>query len=344
MTGVHVADCLDGLANLDAASVDLVFADLPYGSTQNAWDELIPCEKLWPALARVCKPNAAMVFTAIQPFTSLLVCSNLGWFRYSMVWRKNKSSGALNANRRPLRAHEDILIFWRETPRYNLVMSDGHEPSHGAHRHTSQGVNYGRTSPGTTTYRGGMTVRYPTTVLDIPVVNNDDPERIHPTQKPVELPAWFIKAYTTPGDVILDPTAGSGTTLVAAKALGRRYVGFDSDPRMAELANRRIMQTPQGTSPVHLTNHPVWPYLVRYAATNSDLVLFPSQLREAVLHENVVTNCPACHAVARPFTIVPGRQELAITPACPRCAKSDAAMAHWSEMQARLVAEQRRAA
>jgi DNA modification methylase len=233
-------DCLHGLSRVDSGSVAMVFADLPYGRTQNSWDKQVPINQLWAALNRVCRANAAMVFTAIQPFTSLLVTSNLAGFRFSMVWNKNKSSGALNANRHPLRAHEDILVFARKPPRYNPVMRQGAAPSNAATRHTSQGVNYGRTRPGLTRYQGGKTWRYPTSVLDIPVVNNDDPGRIHPTQKPEDLVAWFIRTYTDPGDLVLDPTAGSGTTLVAAKRLGRRYLGFETDPAMVAKATQRL--------------------------------------------------------------------------------------------------------
>jgi site-specific DNA-methyltransferase (adenine-specific) len=233
---VEPIDCLKGLKLLKAGSVDMVFADLPYGATRNDWDKPLPMKKLWPELYRVCKPNAAMVFTAIQPFTSLLVCSNLKDFRYSMVWHKNKASGALLANHRPLRIHEDLLIFWRKFPTYNPQFTQGHAPSHGAHRHTGQGKNYGKTTPGTT-YEAGRTYRYPTTVLEIPVVDSCSAARIHPTQKPWELAAWFIRSFSNPHNLILDPTAGSGSTLVAARILGRRATGFEKDHNMAEKAN-----------------------------------------------------------------------------------------------------------
>lgn len=236
--GLHNMDCLVGLARLPAASVDLVFADLPYGRTQQSWDKLIPIEPLWEQLNRVCKPTAPMVFTAVQPFTSLLVCSNLKSFRYEIVWYKNKSTGFLNAKKQPLRAHENVLVFYREQSVYVPQMTDGHEPGHAVKDRLSKTSLYGAT-PLPSSW-GGSTQRYPTTVLKIPVVNGDAEERIHANQKPIDLPGWFIKTYTQIGDLVLDPTAGSGSTAVVAKMLGRRFVGFETDQKMYAAADKRI--------------------------------------------------------------------------------------------------------
>lgn len=238
LDGIHHLDCFAGLALLDPASVDIVFADLPYGTTQNSWDKLVPIERLWAELNRVCKPEAPMIFTAMQPFTSLLVCSNLRAFRYEMIWQKNKVRGFLNAKRQPLRTHESVLVFYRKQPSYSPQLTNGHKPVNSYTKHTSDGTNYGATKTGVK--GGGSTTRYPTSVLAIRVVNNDDPIRIHPTQKPEELIAWFLRTYTQPGDLVLDPTAGGGTTLVAAKRLGRRGVGFDTDAAMVVKATRRL--------------------------------------------------------------------------------------------------------
>jgi DNA modification methylase len=236
---IHPLDCLEGLGRLDEESVDFVFADLPYGRTQNNWDKLVPMERLWPALHRVCKPAAVMIFTAMQPFTSLLVCSNLNDFRYEIIWQKNKVRGFLNAKRQPLRTHESVLVFYRQQPFYEPQMTSGHKPVNSYTKHTSDGNNYGATKTGVK--GGGSTLRYPTSVLPIAVLNNDSPEHIHPTQKPVALVEWFLKTYTKEGDLVLDPTAGSGTTLVAAASLERRFVGFETDVAMAERANARLI-------------------------------------------------------------------------------------------------------
>ena len=236
--GLHNIDCLVGLAAMPDACIDFVFADLPYGRTQSNWDKLVPMDQLWFQLKRVCKPTSAMVFTAIQPFTSLLVCSNLEQFKYEMVWRKNKATGFLNSKKQPLRAHENILVFYGKQPAYEPQMTDGHEPGHAIKGKLSTTGMYGA-MPKPRTW-GGSTKRYPTTILDIPIVNGDDPNRVHVNQKPIDLSSWFIKTYTKSGDLVLDPTAGSGSTLVSAKMLGRRFVGFETDPQTVETANKII--------------------------------------------------------------------------------------------------------
>ena len=235
---VTCMDCLEGLKAVRSGSVSMVFADLPYGKTQNTWDRSVPMDRLWPELNRVCPSEAAMVFTSMQPFTSLLVASNTGAFRYEVIWKKNNVRGFLNSQRQPLRVHENVLVFYRRQPRYVPQMSGGHRPVNSYTKHTGDGSNYGRTKAGIS--GGGSTSRYPTSILEIPVVNNDDPIRVHSTQKPEALVEWFVLTYTRPGDLILDPTAGSGTTLVVAKRLGRRFIGFETDANMVAKATSRI--------------------------------------------------------------------------------------------------------
>lgn len=238
---LHAVDCLEGLSSLPAGCVDLVFADLPYGRTQNEWDRLVPIEALWCELRRVCRADAPMVFTAIQPFTSLLVSSNMRAFRYEMIWRKNKGSGFLNAKKQPLRTHENVLVFYDTQPAYAPQMTVGHKASSAVpRRKTSNKTDCYGEYERDVTYKGGQTLRYPTSVLDIPVVNNDDPARIHSTQKPEALPEWFIRTYTNPDGLVLDPTAGSGSTLLAAKRLGRRFVGFETDEAMVAKVRERL--------------------------------------------------------------------------------------------------------
>jgi DNA modification methylase len=236
--GLIHGDCIDGMRRLEDASVAMVFADLPYGRTQNEWDRLVPIEPLWYELNRVCRLDAAMIFTSMQPFTSLLVCSNPKAFRYEIIWQKNKVRGFLNAKKQPLRTHENVLVFYRAQPGYQPQMMTGHAPVHSYTKHTSDGTNYGATRRGVR--GGGSTERYPTSILPVAVVNNDDPIRVQPTQKPEALVAWFLRTYTHPGDLVLDPTAGSGTTLVAAKRLGRRFVGFEMDGGMVARARTRL--------------------------------------------------------------------------------------------------------
>lgn len=230
-------DCMAGLAKLPAGCADFVFADLPYGQTANAWDQRLPMAPLWAELNRVCKRNAAMVFTAIQPFTSLLVTSNLAAFRYSMVWEKNYSTGFLSSQYAPLRNHEDIVIFARETPPYAPQTTTNY--THNAQTHHGGTANYA-TDRREYTRNIPNHKAMPRTILTEKCVPTSSSERIHPTQKPEALPAWFIRTYTKPGDLVLDPTAGSATTLVAAKRLGRSYIGFETDPEMYVKAQARL--------------------------------------------------------------------------------------------------------
>jgi len=229
-------DCLQILPHLPPNSVDLILSDPPYGQTQNAWDEPIASTPLWKELNRIGKPAAPIIFTAIQPFASQLINSNTKQFRYDLIWHKNKSTGFLNAKRQPLRSHEHILVFYRRSPLYNPQKTSGHEPSHAATRPRSN--NYGAYR--TTFYEGGDTDRYPTSVLQIPVINNDSPDKMHPTQKPVDLFRYLIRTYTNPGDLVLDFAAGSGTTGVAALAENRRVILIEKNPDYVEFIRKRI--------------------------------------------------------------------------------------------------------
>lgn len=236
-------DCLELMPRLPAASVDLVLCDLPYGTTQNKWDAVIPFDVLWAEYRQVTKPNAAIVLTAAQPFTSALVMSNPKMFRYSWVWEKNKASGHLSAGNRPMRAHEDVLVFSLGHHDYYPQMTEGHRPGSYAKR-GKQSSNYGEAPA---TEYGGSTLRYPRSVLQFPVVNNDDPERVHPTQKPVALMEYLIRTYTNPGDTVLDNCMGSGTTCVAAVNTGRKFIGIERDPDYFVTAWDRVMAAKQLT-------------------------------------------------------------------------------------------------
>jgi DNA modification methylase len=230
-------DCLSILPTLEPGSIDMVLADVPYGQTQNGWDVPIPFEPMWRELRRVTKPAAAIVLMAAQPFASKLVCSNLEDFRYDLIWQKNKPTGFLNAKKQPLRNHEHMLMFYRKPPFYLPQMTTGHKPVHAATQ-TSHGKNYGaKTAP---IKSGGSTERYPGSIIPMPIINNDDPEKWHPTQKPVDLFAWLIRSYTAAGQTILDFTAGSGTTAVAAQREGRSAVLIELHSEYAAMAERRI--------------------------------------------------------------------------------------------------------
>ena len=231
-------DCLIEVPKLAPASVDMMLADLPYGQTQNGWDRIIDIPRMWDCLRHVAKPEAAMALMAAQPFAAHLICSNLKEFRYDLIWRKNKPTGFANARRRPLRNHEHVLIFYRAAPVYFPQKTEGHKPGNKATRR-SMGPNYGDMAANT---YGGNTDRFPLSVQDFPIINNDDPGKFHPTQKPVALMEWLIRSYTAPGATVLDCTMGSGTTGIACLNTGRSFIGIEINPEYAAAAERRIFQ------------------------------------------------------------------------------------------------------
>lgn len=230
------ADCLQAMRSLPDACCDLICADLPYGKTQNAWDRVIPIEPMFSEFRRIARPAAPTVLLAAQPFASRLICANEDEFRYDLIWRKNKSTGFLNAKRQPLRNHEHLLVFYREQPIYNPQKTQGHVPGHKATR-AKASSNYG--AHHSTDY-GGNTDRYPLSVLDVPIMNNDSPDKTHPTQKPVELMEWIIRTFTNEEHVVLDPTMGVGTTGIACCRQNRHFIGIELKPEYAEMAERRI--------------------------------------------------------------------------------------------------------
>lgn len=232
-------DCLQVLPSLPAGSVDLVFADLPYGVTANRWDTMIPFEPLWLELLRVAKLNAAFVFTATFEFAVALRNSQKRLNVCDIIWRKKQISGFLNANRQPLRAHEFILVFSRAQPTYNSQKTYGH-PHIKRTRKTVTG-NYG--THAAVVVGDGDDSRHPTSVITI---DRDDMrgKNGHPTQKPVALLEWLVRTYSNPGDTVLDPTMGSGTTGVACLNTGRRFVGIEKDAGYFACAQNRIKGAP----------------------------------------------------------------------------------------------------
>ena len=247
---VIIGDCIEQMASIPAGSVDLVLTDPPYGTTACSWDAVIPFGPMWREVRRVLKPRGAAVFTASQPFTSALVMSNPKGFHQSMTWAKNKASGHLNAKKRHLTGHEDILVFCDGSPTYNPQKWQS-SPASRATRTKPTAVYGAQVS---TTYEGGQTERYPTTVLQFAVVNNDGSGegRFHPTQKPVALMEYLIRTYTNEGDTVLDFTMGSGTTGVACVNTGRKFIGIEKDAGFFAIAEARIAEALSGGNQVDL--------------------------------------------------------------------------------------------
>lgn len=226
MSQIINADCFEWLAQAESKSIDMVFADLPYGTTRNKWDSVLPLDRLWPELIRVAKPGAAFVFTGQMPFSALLVASNLPMFKHHWIWEKGHATGHLNAKRAPMKAHEDVFVFCSGQPTYNPEKTQGHErkvsTAHHA-RNSKLSTNYGAYVKATY----DSTERYPRTVQKFS--SDKQKSKLHPTQKPVALMEYLIKTYSNPGDVVLDPTAGSMTTGIAAVNTGRSYVCIERD-------------------------------------------------------------------------------------------------------------------
>lgn len=228
-----LGDCLELLPAIPDGSVNMILCDLPYGTTACAWDSVIPMNKLWEQYYRVCKPNAAMVFTAVQPFTTVLASSNLEHFRYEWIWEKPQGTNPMNAQVMPLKAHENILVFYAKKPTYNPQMWYS-TPYSGFSSNTKKiGEVYGDVASKHRDNPDGS--RYPKTILRF-----KQEKGFHPTQKPVDLMRYLIRTYTNEGDVILDNTMGSGTTCVAAALERRQYIGMESDKGYYDIAVSRV--------------------------------------------------------------------------------------------------------
>lgn len=232
---VLCGDCLELMSNIPDESIDMILCDPPYGTTQNKWDTIIPLDALWTQYNRIIKPNGAIVLFSAEPFTSQLVMSNKKMFKYDIIWSKSQGTDYLNANRKPLRAHENILVFYKRLPTYNPQKTGG-TPYERLRGGVSEGGCYKRVARRSTSCEDGS--RYPTTVQSF--VSCDNTHKIHPTQKPVDLCEWLIRSYTNEGDVVLDNCMGSGSTIVAAINTGRHYIGMEMDEKYFGGALKRI--------------------------------------------------------------------------------------------------------
>lgn len=224
-----LGDCLERMREIPDGSVDMILCDLPYGTTQNKWDAVIPFEPLWREYWRVARPGAAVVLTAAQPFTSALVMSQVERFRYDWTWRKTAITGVLNAKRQPVRNHEDILVFCRLPLAYRPqgLVKKGTVTKQGGNSE-----NYGSRS--SEAYVQEWT-NYPRSVLEV-----GSERGFHPTQKPVALFEYLIRTYTDPGMTVLDNCAGSGTTAIAAERTSRNWICIERDETYFVKACERV--------------------------------------------------------------------------------------------------------
>ena len=272
---LYQGDCLEVMKGIPDKSIDMILCDLPYGTTQNKWDSIIPLndyieidgkcinkdsfylnqfmkginkkeidllwnknkkEGLWTHYNRIIKDNGAIVLFAQTPFDKFLGNSNLKMLRYEWIWEKTTATGHLNAKKMPMKAHENILVFYKKPPTYNPQKTTGHTPVHSYTKHQDDGSNYGKTKVGIS--GGGSTERYPRSVQ----IFKTDKQKcaLHPTQKPVHLCEWLIKTYTNENEVILDCCMGSGSTGVAALNTNRRFVGIELDENYFNTAVERL--------------------------------------------------------------------------------------------------------
>ena len=238
-------DCLELMQEIPDKSVDLICCDPPYGTTSIKWDEVLDFDKMWEQYGRIIKPKGVIVLFGSQPFSAQLICSKLKWFRYELVWNKNKCGSPGLAKYRPMKTHENVLIFYKDSGgTYNPQMEVG-EP-------------YARKSKNPEGYVGrkndhgyGMKprkefdnkgTRYPKSIINISR-DFSAQQQVHPTQKPVPLMEWLIKTYSNPGETVLDNCMGSGSTGVAAVKQNRKFIGMEYDSEYFEIAQERIKNT-----------------------------------------------------------------------------------------------------
>ena len=245
MNSVILGDCLDVMEKMPDGCIDMILCDLPYGTTQNKWDSVIPLEELWKQYKRILKPNGVVVLTSVGMFTAQLMLSQPKMFKYRWIWQKSKATNFLNAKKQPLRKFEDVCVFYKKQPTYKPQMLEGKPYDKGVRKNQLSG-SYGDFQPAHVHSDG---LRYPTDIIYFKTAESEG-EVWHPTQKPVELGRYLVRTYTNPGDIVLDNTCGSGSFLVSALLEGRNFIGIEKNENIAlfkekevdyiEIASKRI--------------------------------------------------------------------------------------------------------
>ena len=238
---IYFEDCLEGMKKIDDKSIDMILCDLPYEVTKNKWDVIIPFISLWKQYERIIKDRGAIILFGQNKFSAKLMLSNEKLHRYNLIWEKTSPTGFLNANRMPLRTHEDILIFYKKLSTYNpqKTFDNKRKVSTANHKRNSKvTTDYGKHQ----LHSYDSTERFPTSILkfktDKQIIS------LHPTQKPVSLFEYLIKTYTNENDLVLDNCMGSGTTAIACINTHRNFIGFENNEKYFEIANKRIENTP----------------------------------------------------------------------------------------------------
>lgn len=238
---LKLGDCLDWLPSIPTGSVDAVITDPPYGTTNLEWDECIDLKRWWSEIRRICKPPSTVIVFGAQPFTTDLINSNRKEFRYELIWAKTRGVGFLDANKRPLRAHENILLFsqkWRGPKNAKLATYNPQFTPGKPYKRASTAVRSGHYGTYRELARDNPTgQRHP---LSWQLIANCNAHSKHPTQKPLDLVRWLVLSYTNPGDLVVDPFMGSGTTGVACVQLGRRFIGMEKGSHFYQVACNEI--------------------------------------------------------------------------------------------------------
>lgn len=235
VNSIFEGDCIEIMKQFPDNCIDMILCDLPYGTTQNKWDSIIPLDELWHEYKRIIKENGAIVLTSQGLFTAQLMLSNPKQFKYKWVWEKSKPTNFLNAKKQPLRKYEDVCVFYKKQPVYNPQMVQG-EPYDKGFRKNQLSGSYGDFQP-VHVHSDGK--RYPTDVIYFKTAESEG-EVIHPTQKPVELGRYFVRTYTNPGALVLDNTFGSGSFLLSALLEGRNFVGIEKNKNVHLFKEKEI--------------------------------------------------------------------------------------------------------
>ena len=233
---LYKGECLEQMKLIPSGSIDAIITDPPYGTTQCKWDSVIPFKPMWEQLSRIIKPNGAILLFGSEPFSSALRMSNIKNYKYDWVWEKSKATNFLNAKKQPLRAKENILVFYKKQPTYNPQMTKGKSYNKGIRKKQTKDDVYGSFNQTEVKSEGN---RYPRDVLYFKTAETEG-KTFHKTQKPVKLMEYLIKTYTNENETVLDFTMGSGTTGVACKNLGRDFIGIEMDDKYFDIAKKRI--------------------------------------------------------------------------------------------------------
>ena len=239
INSVNNGCCLELMKQIEDKSIDMIFADLPYGTTKCKWDSVIDLKLLWEQYERIIKDDGVIILTAQTPFDKILGASNLKLLRYEWIWEKTQATGHLNAKKMPMKAHENVLIFYKKLPYYNPQKTFGHKPINKYTKYIETQNNtelYGKMNKQIS--GGGETDRFPRSVIVFP--SDKQTSYLHPTQKPLPMVEYFIKTYSKEGDLILDNVAGSGTTAIACINTNRNYILIEKEKQYIDIINKRI--------------------------------------------------------------------------------------------------------